>query len=401
MNYSSALAYKYNDEGMPDHIYQDIIITNNTDADKYVPLRFNQIRNSPYLTSPQDYYMSVVRFKLDTGITLPTYIVPIKEGSMLRDETQFTFTLTYLTYEYKTSVEWRKEDLFAKIPQVPTIPSENNLPYYWGYSIQNFVDCLNNALFVAVTGLNAVYNTATGLNIPNHGDMPFFILDETTKRLSLLARADLYNEVLFPNIGIYCNSALWGWIGSFIGEYIGDGTTTFSANGKNYKIRVYSQNNTNFYLQNTSASPPVYKYNALQMFQQTSMITQWSAVQKIVFTTGILPVAPSLEANPVVYNTNQNLLNAGNNANILNVLTDFQEQTLEGAIAFKPQLNYVPTAEYRLLDLLGNNPLSALEISVFWQDKFGNLYPLLLSAGATCSIKLLFRKKNYQSFKAE
>lgn len=401
MNYSSALSYKASNTTNSTHLYYDILITNNSSADNYPILRFNEIRNSPYLDAPEEYYMSVVRFKLDTSTTLPTYIVPIMPNQADINKTELSFTLTYGAYEARVYVGWSPENLSGITPSSPTVASQNNYPYYWGYSIQHFVDLLNSALLSGVTTLNSAYFAGTGMNIPNHTDYPVFLLDQNNKRLSIIARASLYNDALFPHIGIFCNSALWAWIGSFQAQYIGDGSTTLSSNGKNYKLRIYSIENTNFYLQNNNASPPVFIYTALQMYQEFSLISNWSACQKIVFTTGILPVNPALVANPVVYNTNNKLLNTGNNSNILNVLTDFEEQTLTGDIGYKPAINYTPTAEYRLIDLLGNNPLSALEISVFWSDKFGNLYPLTLGAGATCNIKLMFRKKDFQALKVE
>ncbi len=272
MNYSSALSYSYNAVGQPDHQYYDIQITNNSNADNYPKLVFNEIRNSPYLQNPEEVYMSVVRFSLDTGITLPSYIVPIEPNQADVNKTQFTFTMRYGVYEARVNVGWTPEDLNAKVPTSPTIPAENNLPYYWGYNIQHFVNQLNSALLSCVTSLNAAYFAGTGMNIPNYTDYPVFLLDQNTKRLSLIARADLYNNVLVPHIGIFCNSALWSWIGSFEAQYLGNGQTPFSLNGKNYKIRVYSIENTNFYLQNNSASPPTYQYNCLQMFQEYSMI---------------------------------------------------------------------------------------------------------------------------------
>jgi hypothetical protein len=121
----------------------------------------------------------------------------------------------------------------------------------------------------------------------------------------------------------------------------------------------------------------------------------WSPVQSIVFTTSLLPIASSIVSTPVLFGQGAAFTTRGNNSGIANILTDL-EIPLEKGWQFKPSINYVPTAEYRLFDLNGNAPLSAIEISVNWKDTFGRLNQVRLGSSCNASIKIMFRRKDFQ-----
>ena len=81
------------------------------------------------------------------------------------------------------------------------------------------------------------------------------------------------------------------------------------------------------------------------------------------------------------------------------MLTDFVIPFTTGVEATNQQIYYIPTSEYRLIDLLGNNNLNELTISVFWRDKYGGLHPMTLDAGAAASMLIMLRKKKYNGQK--
>jgi hypothetical protein len=76
------------------------------------------------------------------------------------------------------------------------------------------------------------------------------------------------------------------------------------------------------------------------------------------------------------------------------VLTDL-EVPLTFGWETKPTINYSPQAEYRLTDLFGTSPVSAINVVVYWKDKFGGLHPLTLASGGNANIKIMFRRKDY------
>ena len=64
----------------PTHIYYDLEIANQSLTDTGVPpnpLSFTQVRSSAVLDNPNDYFMSIVRFSLDTAGSLPSFIPQI------------------------------------------------------------------------------------------------------------------------------------------------------------------------------------------------------------------------------------------------------------------------------------------------------------------------------------
>jgi hypothetical protein len=110
----------------------------------------------------------------------------------------------------------------------------------------------------------------------------------------------------------------------------------------------------------------------------------------------MLPVSPSLVSVPKVFNAPSRLFNVGNNSNLAPIVTDFQVP-FSPTNTYKPSVEYQPGGEYRLIDMYGTSPLSALELSVFWKDIYGGLHPFYLGAGCSATIKLMFRRKDYNT----
>jgi len=119
-------------------------------------------------------------------------------------------------------------------------------------------------------------------------------------------------------------------------------------------------------------------------------------IQSIVFTTALLPIIPSNVSQPKIYGTASQLFNVGNNANIAPIITDFVVP-VDALNRYRPNIVYTPSSEYRLLGLYGASPVSAIEISAFWKDPFGGLHPVLLNSGCGASLKILFRRKDYNN----
>ena len=72
------------------HVYYDLNIVNNNQDAKTEPPRlvFNDIRNSNILSNPSDYYLSVVRFTLQTANSIPIWIPEIDvTDNLMADKT--------------------------------------------------------------------------------------------------------------------------------------------------------------------------------------------------------------------------------------------------------------------------------------------------------------------------
>jgi hypothetical protein len=131
------------------------------------------------------------------------------------------------------------------------------------------------------------------------------------------------------------------------------------------------------------------------MYQEQSAIALMNPIQSIVFTTSLLPVNETNVSAPKVFGGDSRLTSSNNNVNIAPIITDF-EISMTGDNTYRPNIEYTPQSEYRLIDLYGASPISGIEISCFWKTQFGNLIPFVLNSNCKSNIKLLFRRKDYQ-----
>jgi hypothetical protein len=58
---------------------------------------------------------------------------------------------------------------------------------------------------------------------------------------------------------------------------------------------------------------------------------------------------------------------------------------------------YSPTAEYRLIDMNSCRNLNRVDIIVYWKDKFGNMHPFELNPRNAASVKIMFRRKDFNT----
>ncbi len=58
---------------------------------------------------------------------------------------------------------------------------------------------------------------------------------------------------------------------------------------------------------------------------------------------------------------------------------------------------YNPNAEYRLIDMNSYMNLNRVDIIVYWKDKFGNIHPFELKPGNDARVKIMFRRKDFNT----
>jgi len=376
----------------PVHQYLDInIVNNDTIGDKQaVKLIFNEIRNSPIIQNPSEYFFTIARFSLETP-SLPLMIPQVLLGQADPNKLIYSITLTYnspvdgITYEKQIYLYYVPQNTVAPVPEAPLYKQDFGAgsTYYYIYNFQYFIKIVNTAFATALGDLDALVFGATGAHLPSLN--PPFMEWDTFNNVAIL-NADIagFNASLAHPINIFFNTPLFTLFSSFQANYKGYENIT---NGKNYQITVEDSNGTNIINLPT--------YNALQMYQDFPTSALWNPVNALVFTTGTIPVNASQVSAPLVLNSEiATLTQGGNNANISNTLTDFEVPLTEGW-EYKPNVYYNPTAEYRLVDLLGNTPLNNISIQVFWKDSFANLHPFYLNSGCNANIKIMFRRKEF------
>lgn len=137
------------------------------------------------------------------------------------------------------------------------------------------------------------------------------------------------------------------------------------------------------------------KFDAFKMVQSYSTGPIMCPIESLIFTTSLLPVLPSLLGVPALFSGNSGVSNQDNN-NIINTVTDLVVNLTTGS-EYLPNVIYEPTAEYRMLDLQSNAPLTSIQISVVWKDIFGQVHDFYIQNGCQASLKVMFRKKAYNN----
>lgn len=375
----------YLDLNQPQHIYYDLDIINNdtTGTIQPVPLRFTEVRNNPFIMCPENYYMSVVRFQIQTGDSLPVMVPQVQLGQTDPNLLIYSITLTYKTYEFQSYAVYVPDDLSQPLPQPPLDFQDITSSYYFLSTYQAWIEIVNNTFKSAFAGLNALV-VAGGDALPT-ANPPFMEFDPNALVAILDCDVVGYERNLVNPIKVFMNSPMFNLFNTFQAVVQNFSGVT---NGKNIQLSIYNNNNTNVLNLPT--------YNVIQSYQEGSTVCMMNPIASVVFTTALLPVVPSNIAVPKVYGSQSSLFNVGNNANIANVITDFVVP-VDALNRYKPNIVYTPQAEYRLFNLYGSSPVSAIELSAYWKDPFGGLHPIYLNSGCGANIKIMFRRKDYNN----
>jgi len=379
----------------PDQVYFDLTVTNFESTTTVPPVfYFNESRTMPFIENPEDYFLSIVRFTVETT-TLPTQIVSIQPNQTDVDATIYSVTLEYNGTAVQTFIKWKPQDVAAIKPLAPAFTSNglqnNDTGYYFAYSYTWFIDLVNEALSTCFGDLQTALLPATPLatTFP-----PSLQWDTTSNRAILNADVAFYNTAPNPESASICriffNAPLFTYFSSLPSKYYG---YTGVTQGRNFQPLINNTNSLN--LQTISPFPvPVLPqpttYRSMSLYQEVSTIANWTPITSIVFLSATLPIVPNQVSTPLIFNNAQQVSLGGNNAAVANIVTDLVVETGE----YRPNLVYIPSAQYRLLTLRGNQPLKNLDLEIAWRTKSGNLVPFRLGSGQTVTMKIAFLKKD-------
>lgn len=373
-------------DNSPDHIYMDLICCNNDNGPNTPAqvLTFSETRDNPILQNCEDYYLSIIRFSIDTP-SLPLMMIPALTGQSDPNKSSLSVTLKYQTFEFQQYIQYVPQNQVDSVPAAPLIKQDFSTSYYEIYSYQYFIKLLNKALADCLIGLKALAG-----NIPSELP-PYFDFDPTSEKAILNADKLGYDSALTNPIELYFNTSLFQLFCSFDAFYYGSNNIV---NGKNYKFNIYElPNSGNVYTIGNASIPGSTVINYLQEYQEfASLGVLGNPISSIIFTSNTIPISASLTSKPVIFNAPVNLSNQSANAGTTNILTDIIVGLTEG-FEYKPNINY--TAQiYRLISLQSNQPLNSYDITLSWRDTYGNIHPYFLSPGSRSTMKILFVKKN-------
>jgi hypothetical protein len=386
---------------LPDTVYFDILSTNfeSTITPPKV-FTYNESRSNPFVENPEHYDLSILRFTVDTG-TLPLFIPSITPNQSNKDKTIYSVSMvqtdvvggvvTELTDVYQQFITWIPQDKSAAPPLAPiSNPSkiqDNNSGYYNCYSYEWFLFLVYSAMDEALTNLklDAGYVPPVGTVFT-----PIIKWDPATKTAIIQGQQNVFNAQVSPQIKLFFNAPLFELFSSFPSVYIGYDSLSAS-DGRNFQIvfpDIGGSNVSQVFPDGVPDASTATFYNVINVYQEYSTISAWSPITSIVFTSNTLPIEPNQVSTPIVFDNGVPLI-GGTPANVENIITDIA--TDNGL--YRPNIVYVPSAEYRRIHLYGNRPLHNIDLNIYYRLKTGVLVPFRLASGGSITIKLAFLKK--------
>ncbi len=351
-----------------------------------------------------------------------TNLAPYTGGGFLLPEgdyyniTPYTMTMRYTppagaTYTYSQPIVFQPNDLTRPTPKwnpanalalnLTDITSE----YYWVYTYENLINQVNQALKNCFWGLSGlVFASTTGV-LPMTGNTvtnyapPSMSWDSDSDKAILTADNNAFGQssggaknIIF----LYFNQPLSTLFDAFPYQYPNVGADSLFYS---YILFNTSQGAGFFIVQNYSVFPPTTTngYLGIQVYQDHQTASLMNPVQSIVFTSTILPVVMENVGQPSIINgTSTARTVIGSTANIFPIVTDFIVP-FSATNQYVPDISYVPSGEYRLVDLYGESPANQIDIQVYWKDQYGVLHPFLLGSGCSGSLKVMFRRKDFNN----
>lgn len=412
----SLLKMRNNDS--PTHTYLDINVYNAPlNNNKKVPLIYYEQRNSSILDSPANhYYMSIVRFQLQTAdLPIFQFKVDTSNGNTNINRGVYTFTVMWKgsrLHQYTHPIIWAPEDLSASVPT--SINDLNNKDeYYYAFSVQHIIRVFNQAVRVAFATLyqNILEDETEPIKMPDHEDSLYcFFQSNGAGKWILNSYYPLFNEPylratdrLYPeegNLGLYMNNSLFSILCGFPSCKINENLFRFSiTNNFNDNLVQIEKISSMAPVASVMSFPPL---NAYTVFIQTHMeynsTVLMSPILSLVFLSNHVPISFTQDTPPMVIDSSTNtnsIVSMGNISSASNILTDFVVDWDE-LTSYNGVVQYSPVGEYRLVDLIGNdNDVKQIQFSVYWKDESNNMHQVYLNGGNHCTLKLMFRKKNF------
>ena len=372
---------------LPERVYYDVTVVNIDSKDNKRPTRtvFNQTRSTPFISDPSKYYLSILRWTLDS-FTLPLFIPQMSQTAGVdghdANETAYTVTMSYNDFIVRRPMLFIPQDKSAEEPIAPGLMpngiQQNNGGYYNVYSTSYVIYLVNNCIKECFNELSVL----SGDTLPTD-NVPFLTFDVTTNIAVMNLPEDGFGtNTVGGAINVYFNTLMAGLFSSF--PYEINYTSSF---GRNFKFLsdVLGVSTVAAYPPNAN---PVDQYDVIQIYQEISTVESWNPVASLAVMSNTLGVIQNIEGTPTVFYDNIVVNGTGNNSVSSNLITDFV------ADSYRPSIIYVPSSEYRRIQLTGNTPLNNLDIALYWKDKLGRFYDFYLPSGGAATLKLMFELKD-------
>ena len=363
---------------------------------------------------------------------LPVFIATIQQGTntdinLMPFSVTYSFTTGGVTTNYQTFLRWQPDTNWITSPNpLPKAPNQNNgiqdlvtSPHYYDCNnYQKFVDIINLALKESYDAFNAVHG---GI----HTEECWLQYDNRTNLFSIVG--ELSYAIGAGGIGtnkafVYFDALLYKYIDSIPAGFSGYNNQF----GKDYDI-IFEQKkgNSNLWAKGnpyapgipsiTQTIPPDY----IIMDQENDCRHLWNNIKQIIITSASIGVRPQymplilfpqkiIERTDGIVDGNTPLLPDGSYS--IPIRSDINNFGLEKkSIISYVDYNYaspqpvMASSKHRDIfykpkeriwyDLISNQSLSNIDLSVQFETEDGFILPVNIPNKASTSIKLCFRKK--------
>lgn len=360
---------------MNDNVYETISINHpgagystgfNSTNEQPILAEYDVTKNTPLIDRPSNYYLSVIKFDIPLSL-VPLVVCKVIPNQGNPDLCQMSIGIKYLGVNYPVNLIYTPNNNL--LPPVQNQTRQVITPYYYIYSYENLIRMFNVALASAWTtsGLAAANPTLRA---------PFFYLDDGTGFIVLVV-SSVFTAAGTPPV-IFMNESSKNYLSAFEVKSFGYN----QPDGYDYQFILNGSlppaPETEYIIGGTT----YYKYS-----QDFPTLQNWAILRKILITSNALPVNPEFVPS-------RNDSNANN-------------ATMPVISSFTPIINsigdnnsicyYVPTSQWKLVDLRGNNALNRIDIRIYWEDANNNLYPLYIPIYQQANIEIVFiNKKLYK-----
>lgn len=338
-------------------IYYNAAYTNAENAERAALIK--ETRNNAILEKPGEWEASIVRFDVSTN-SIPLAIIK-QTGVIPASATDCFVTLNYFGVNYTQNVLLTKSQT-------------TNFNFIYNY--QHWLDNINTALGLAFAAL---------VGPPANQLPPQFILDPVTSLIRLYVSSAFISTAVNP-INININAPLRKYLNGFQAFFNGYGTPL----QKDYDILMNPSNMIVLPAAGAREGYPtsVAAANYTMYAEQESVsLGSWNSTRSLIITSEGLSTRPEFVQADIKSNVAY-----GISSSFQPILTDFiQDQS--GGPAKRGVTVYLPTAEYRMMDMFGDVGLYSVDFRLSWTDFDGNVYPVMLGPGETFGVKLMFRRR--------
>lgn len=418
-------------------VYVDILKHNGT-SDSKLDMDYVEERNQPLLDNPRDWKMSIVRLdfpsynlpkrnyaKPPVIATPPTFDFVANPGWLSLtepdiydpDNSRWSITLAYQNPAGANPIISRVfVEPFDNDPDPPLVWTQNEQPAV--FSFQEIMGAINIAFSSAYDNIVAAYNAEDPLGFGAgawSGDAdagsraqnpPFISYNNNTQLFSIYNPVE--NRDSLPITDIPNNGIGTGGINTFRTEiwmsfslkrlfasfdtYQNPQLSNITGRVErfiSFQLPLYTAATSNNYPTAIVLNPAktAVAYDLIrQEFQTTNL---WYDIYKILVLSKTMINRKEYVASQVVRDTG---VSGIGDTRQLNILTDFD---YEFDTANATRIRYVPSAEFRWIDLNSNVPLRKIDvqIAIINKEDPAKIIPLQLEPGDNFNCKILFRKK--------